>query len=311
MTVAMHTAIRASAGSGKTFQLTNRLLALFLQGTPIEQVVAATFTRKAAGEILERVLRRLADAAATKKSAKELRGSGRRRTFDSRSRFAACLPSLTKQLHQLRIGTLDSLFADLASSLALELNLPPNWRILDPIADGELRDEAIRRMLAASPARDLDALCTRLLTKGETSRSVSRQIRDAVDDLYTVFLGTDEEQWAPFEIPPLLESEELQQAIADLECVAIPKNKVWEKAHQKVVAAAKTLDWRGFVSETLVQRVAEDANDFSRVKIDACLSRLLFAIARSRQSRGTARPLEADAGDLQVARSLSTTPTRR
>jgi ATP-dependent helicase/nuclease subunit A len=277
MTTAMHTAIRASAGSGKTFQLTNRLLALFLQGTPIEQIVAATFTRKAAGEILERVLGRLAAAAASKKSAKELGDQvGVERLTPER--IHGLLAELTRQLHQLRIGTLDSLFADLASSLALELNLPPNWKILDPVADGEFREEAIRRMLAAGPSNDLLALY-KLLTKGETSRSVSRQIRDAVDDLYTVFLGTDKEQWAPFEIPPLLESEELQQAIADLECVAIPKNKVWEKAHQKVIAAARTLDWKAFVGETLVQRVSEGANDFSRVKIDAgyrdCCSRLI------------------------------------
>jgi len=38
-------------------------------------------------------------------------------------------------------------------------------------------------------------------------------LREAVDELYSVFLGTDHDQWAPFEIPPLLESEALQNAI--------------------------------------------------------------------------------------------------
>jgi ATP-dependent helicase/nuclease subunit A len=277
MTAAPHTAIRASAGSGKTFQLTNRLLALFFRGAPIEGIVAATFTRKAAGEILERILKRLADGAGTAKTAKAL-GEEVGVPGVARDRVRELLATLTKQLHELRIGTLDSLFADLASSLGLELGLPPRWSILDPVADGELRDEAVRRSLAASPVSDLAALY-RLLTKGETRRSVSRQIREAVDDLYTVFLTTDEKHWAPFELPPLLESAALQQAIADFEHVALPKNKVWEKAHAALVEAARGLDWKAFVGATIVQRVSDGADDYSRVKIgpdyrDGC-SRLL------------------------------------
>jgi len=281
-TAAPHTAIRASAGSGKTFQLTNQLLALFLGGTPAEQVVAATFTRKAAGEILERVLRRLADSAANAKTAKAL-GAQIGVSGVTRDRVRNLLASLTRQLHQLRIGTLDSLFADVANSLGLELELPPQWSILDAVADGELRDEAIRRMLAAGPSSDLLGLY-RLLTKGETRRSVNRQIREAVDELYTIFLTTDEAQWAPFTLPTMLTSEQLQQAIADLECCALPSNKIWQKAHQAVLDAAKTLDWKTFVAATLVQRVAEGADDFSRVRIaepyrDCCLQLVKHAQA--------------------------------
>ena len=53
----------ASAGSGKTFQLTLRYAALVLDGVPLKNILAATFTRKAAGEIQSRVLERLAGAA--------------------------------------------------------------------------------------------------------------------------------------------------------------------------------------------------------------------------------------------------------
>ena len=55
--------IRASAGTGKTFQLSNRFIALAADGRPLDAILASTFTRKAAGEILARVLSRLADAA--------------------------------------------------------------------------------------------------------------------------------------------------------------------------------------------------------------------------------------------------------
>ncbi len=50
------TLVRASAGTGKTYRLTARLLRILLQGAPPESILATTFTRKAAGEILDRVL---------------------------------------------------------------------------------------------------------------------------------------------------------------------------------------------------------------------------------------------------------------
>ncbi|OYV78458.1 MAG: hypothetical protein B7Z73_19770 [Planctomycetia bacterium 21-64-5] len=49
-----HTLIRASAGTGKTFQLSNRYLGLAAAGSPTDEILATTFTRKAAGEILEK-----------------------------------------------------------------------------------------------------------------------------------------------------------------------------------------------------------------------------------------------------------------
>ena len=45
--------IRASAGTGKTYQLTNRFIRLLLCGLPPDRIIALTFTRKAAGEFFE------------------------------------------------------------------------------------------------------------------------------------------------------------------------------------------------------------------------------------------------------------------
>ncbi len=55
--------IRASAGSGKTYQLSARYLRLLLEGAPVDSILATTFTRKAAGEIQDRILARLGNAA--------------------------------------------------------------------------------------------------------------------------------------------------------------------------------------------------------------------------------------------------------
>ena len=49
-------AIMASAGTGKTYQLAMRFIALLLAGVKPEEIVAITFSRKAAGEILEKIV---------------------------------------------------------------------------------------------------------------------------------------------------------------------------------------------------------------------------------------------------------------
>ncbi len=45
-----HELIMASAGSGKTYRLSNRIISLLLQGVDPQRLIALTFTRKAAGE---------------------------------------------------------------------------------------------------------------------------------------------------------------------------------------------------------------------------------------------------------------------
>ena len=54
MTEARHRLFLASAGTGKTFQLTSHLLGLLFRGADPGRLLPTTFTRKAAGEILER-----------------------------------------------------------------------------------------------------------------------------------------------------------------------------------------------------------------------------------------------------------------
>lgn len=58
--------IAASAGTGKTYQLASRYIALLVLGAKPEEIIALTFTRKAAGEFRNRILHALAEGACNK-----------------------------------------------------------------------------------------------------------------------------------------------------------------------------------------------------------------------------------------------------
>ena len=157
--------IRASAGTGKTFQLSNRYIGLLHSGVMPDQILATTFTRKAAGEILDRVVVRLAKAALNDQARIDLTGFLGLETL-SADCCHELLGRLIQHLHRLRVSTLDAFFAQLAGSFSLELGLPPGWRIVEELHDAYLRSEAIEVMLSSNSSRDVEQL-VHLMAKGE------------------------------------------------------------------------------------------------------------------------------------------------
>ncbi len=74
--------IAASAGTGKTYQLASRYITLLLLGAKPEEIIALTFTRKAAGEFRNRILHALAEGADDKRDAKTHRNELAVRVWD-------------------------------------------------------------------------------------------------------------------------------------------------------------------------------------------------------------------------------------
>jgi ATP-dependent exoDNAse (exonuclease V) beta subunit len=206
--------IRASAGTGKTFQLSNRYLQLILTGHVAERILATTFTRKAAGEILSRILIRLAKAAVSQSTAKELADQlalPQLTLADCR----ATLRQLTTQLHRLRISTLDSFFLQATQALSLDLGLPPNWRILDETDELPLREAAIGAMLQQNERATVTELL-RSIALGNTHRGIRRLLSDTVSDMYQVYLESPPEAWRRLSRRRELAPEQLDQLLADL-----------------------------------------------------------------------------------------------
>lgn len=111
--------IRASAGSGKTYQLGNRVIGLVAGGVAPERIVALTFTRKAAGEFADAVLTKLAQAAAVPATAERLR----RELHLPEADFGGALEQVVRSLPRFVLGTMDSFFAKVVRGFQYELGV--------------------------------------------------------------------------------------------------------------------------------------------------------------------------------------------
>ncbi len=248
-----HTVIRASAGTGKTYQLSSRYIALLAAGVPADEILATTFTRKAAGEIQDRVLLRLADAAADAKCCRELAASIGDKSF-SQARARKLLALTVRSLHRLRIGTLDSYFLQVAGGFGLELGLPAGWSICDEIVERALREEAIELALSRGRLSELMTLVN-LLAKGEAVRSVSRLVADTVTQLFGYYRQADSTAWEQIPLSKGLTAEELEAVLAAIAAAPMPESR-WTKARDVDLANARGADWKTFVCKGLALKVA-------------------------------------------------------
>lgn len=183
----------ASAGTGKTFELTNRLAGLLANGASIDRILAATFTRKAAGEIRERLLGRIAQAAMDDQAAAAL--SAHSGCGLDRVGWLEVLRTLSRSIHRVRINTLDSLAQSLARSLSLELPLAWPWtQAMDHAAD-DLRREVVERVLTELSDDDGQDLL-RTLAAAPASVREDRRLADLLAYGGLPLYRADADAWA-------------------------------------------------------------------------------------------------------------------
>ena len=202
-----HLRITASAGTGKTFRLTDRMVELLLLGVDPRKIVALTFTRKAAGEFLRKLLEKLA-AGAKKKGeaarfferrqvsaqdsgltqlASHYAAQGKRSEGEQRAEFQKALRKVMDDLDRLEMGTLDSFLYRLVSGFASELGLNRQVKVLDEAAE-EKEEAEVLGELAAALGMDLrmrDQL-RRDLIGGEKGTAPADPLRAEVSQLQEV-----------------------------------------------------------------------------------------------------------------------------
>ncbi len=266
--------IRASAGTGKTFQLTNRLLQIILSGQDVDSILASTFTRKAAGEIMHRVLQRLAQGCLNEQARQEL--SQHLPGVDSSA--AACLAALrrvTCSIHRLRISTLDSFFAQVARTFSLEMGLPPGWTPLDPVQEPLVQLQAIGQMLDNHDRKTLVDL-VRMLSKGDSGRQISDQIRQTVANGFNAYRATVEEAWDQLPIPASPSEAAVESALLTVEQTRVlnksgSANKSVTENLEKLHQYARIGDWEAVVAHGIYNNINANSPTYYRCPLDDSL----------------------------------------
>ncbi|MCH2203778.1 MAG: UvrD-helicase domain-containing protein [Fuerstiella sp.] len=257
----MHQLIRASAGTGKTWNLSGHFLRQLFEGARPETILATTFTRKAAGEILGRLLLRLAESSVDSEKHAEL-AAAMLPLEVTQSQAAELLRELTRQLHRLRVSTLDSFFQQIARNLTLELGLPPGWSIADDFTDAVLRQRAIDAVLAERDTKDSRQLM-QMLAKGRSRRSVRWLIDEAVEGCYELFLQTDPEAWNRIPKATCLSKEDQQICVAALKEIAL-SGRQQPKTRSADLQRFHDANWSEFLTKGIAAAVSSGRPQFGR-----------------------------------------------
>src|SRR5512145_1927917 len=144
-------ALEASAGTGKTRILVNRYVNLLKAGVDPAEILALTFTRKAAAEMRARIVVTLRDAAARGEFPRERWRQLRDRTAD------------------VTISTIDAFCLSLLREFPLEAGLDPGFSMADETEVPRLVNESLDRALR---------VCRTLATEDEHVALVFAQLGD-------------------------------------------------------------------------------------------------------------------------------------
>ena len=128
--------VSASAGSGKTKVLTDRVVRLLLTGAEPEKILCLTFTNAAASEMLDRVyslLSRWSKISYIDLKAELCALMGRPSKKDEITRARALLSLQLERLDNLNIYTIHSFCQKVLKQFPLEAGIAANFRILDDI----------------------------------------------------------------------------------------------------------------------------------------------------------------------------------
>ena len=141
--------LMASAGTGKTKVLTDRVLSLLLAGVPQGEILGLTFTKAAAEEMQQRIIAQaerwllapsdtlFAELTALCGTPPENLDTARRLYFD-----------VVEAEHPLRIQTIHAFCQDMLGAFTLEAGLAPGFRVLEEGRAAQALNDAVRAALA-------------------------------------------------------------------------------------------------------------------------------------------------------------------
>lgn len=199
--------VQAPAGSGKTDLLIRRVLCLLLTVEQPEQIVAITFTRKAAAEMRHRIHALLLVAANDVPVSNDYEASARKMALDVLARDKELQWGLLENPERLSLQTIDSLCAMLTRELPLTSTLG---------APLSASDNAERLYLAAA-LRLIESSLQETGVVGDATRLLMAEFDNNLGRLQRMLAGmlSNRDQWARV-MHYVNQREVLEQSLADI-----------------------------------------------------------------------------------------------
>jgi ATP-dependent helicase/nuclease subunit A len=172
--------VAASAGSGKTKLLTDRLLRLMLGGADPGRILCLTFTKAAAAEMALRLQARLGRWVGLQDAAldAELRALAMPANAATRATARRLFAAVLDLPGGMRISTIHAFCQSLLRRFPLEAGISPHFRLIEDQDEAEALDEAIEARLAGA-ADPADAAALALLA-GFTNAAQFRALVQAL-----------------------------------------------------------------------------------------------------------------------------------
>ena len=184
-------AVFASAGSGKTYLLVHRILKLLLKGVEPSNILAITFTRKAAAEMQERLMNVLAEWAAAEDTALKSALKSLSHTYDDAS--IAKARKLYEELlfaeYEVRITTFHAFCQDILKRFAIHAGVPAGFRVAE--TNDELKNEARKKLYSLAQQDNREQLSSALFTLLKHCNTVHN-----VNEVLDTFIDSRSDWWS-------------------------------------------------------------------------------------------------------------------
>lgn len=284
--------VLASAGSGKTYRLSNRVIGLIMRGVEPKKIAALTFTKKAAGEFADAILQKLSKAAGDEDFAKQIaseigcEGAGS-------TEFAVALERVVAQLPELFLGTLDSFFAKVVRCFQYELGVGGGQFEL---VQGDAAEQALQSVVSqlligenlTKEQREEFLFAFKMATLGKEEQRISQLMQEFVQKWHRRYLDTPSPlPWGNAEVAleGMLPTEaalktQREKLVEELGLVA-PEGKPVADMLEELTTYDGSSEFGG---KGMLKKVLEQWEDFETGSVDINFSRKNYAFSdRARQ----------------------------
>jgi len=257
--------VEASAGTGKTKVLSDRVLRLLLEGVNPNRILCLTYTKAAAVEMNNRIADRLSKWAVEKeelleKDLEKLLGRKQETTKELKAKARRLFAVLLDTPGGVKIQTIHSFCQEILKRFPLEAKISPYFEIMDDRSAKEAIDSIKKSMLQGCVSKEVsDALAYLTAMAGEFKfpqimNSVTEK-RNMIEEYLQKFVNIDEMILCVAKILNLNPNETEEDIQANF-WLNIEKENIKqlikamadgsEKTYQKAVALAKAVEERSF-----------------------------------------------------------------